>query len=135
MPIRPEVDISVRELRAARLKKNKTLIASLREDPYSRKLLDSCREDAAKGRMAPLRLAHECDLASVTLSPRFAVKQGPSFAPIAKAGAKPLHSLPGLGPDGEPKLRPIDDMTRRDSACSSGHAYACRTFCFVQVRV
>ena len=79
VPIKPDADMPVKELRAARLKKNKTLIAALKEDPYSRSLLESCREDAAKGRMAPLRLAHECDLSSMTLSPRFAVKQGASF--------------------------------------------------------
>ena len=79
VPIKPDAEMSVKELRAARLKKNKTLIAALKEDPYSRELLESCRDDATKGRMAPLRLAHECDLSSMNLSPRFAVKQGTSL--------------------------------------------------------
>jgi hypothetical protein len=75
-PIEPKVTKTLEELRGQREIKNKDLIASLRESPHSEKLLQSCKDDAAKGRMEQVRLAHECNLAAVTLSPRFAVEQG-----------------------------------------------------------
>ena len=67
-------------LRANRLSKNKSLIASLTEDKNARHLLECCREDVQKGRIAPLQLAPECDLAAITLSPRFAIEQGQCVA-------------------------------------------------------
>ena len=75
-PIEPEVETSVKELRQQRESKNKDLIRSLREDSYASKLLESCQEDAKKGWMEPVRVAHQCDLSKITLSPRFAVVQG-----------------------------------------------------------
>jgi len=128
------MEMKVSELRAAREKKNKELIRSLKEDPHSESLLNSCKEDVTKGRMQ-LRLAHECDLSSMTLSPRFAVKQGPSFVTVTSECAKLLPFPPGTKPDGQPKLRPIDDMSRRvcvyssAMACASGFLVACRSGC------
>ena len=51
--------------------------------------------------MTQPRLAHECDLAAITLSPRFSVEQGKK-------------------PDGSLKVRPVDDMTR--SGCNEATA-------------
>ena len=72
-PIEPESELTVRMLRVARERKNKDLIKSSEVDMHSTKLLESCREDAALGRMFMPRLAHECDLSAMTL---FAVQQG-----------------------------------------------------------
>ena len=75
-PIEPDVQTSIDELRQQREAKNRALIASLKEDSYSGHLLESCREDAKKGWMEPVRVANQCDLSNITLSPRFAVVQG-----------------------------------------------------------
>ena len=77
--IEPVASVSLKELRSQRKANNSALIASLKEDIHSVKLLQSCREDAEKGRMEPVRLAQDCDLSVVTLSPRFAVEQGVFF--------------------------------------------------------
>jgi len=75
-PIKPKLELSEESLKTDRLKKNRAIIASLKEDIHASHLAESCRADAALGRMSKMRLAHECDLGSITLSPRFAVRQG-----------------------------------------------------------
>ena len=56
------------------------------------------------------RPVHMCDLALVTLSPRFGVEQGESImrGPVLHQPAL----QPGLKPDGTVKVRPVDDMSR-----------------------
>ena len=68
--------VSEMKLRASRKKENRNLIAGLREESHSGTLLEHCRKDYHEGRMECPRLAHECDLTAITLSPRFAVEQG-----------------------------------------------------------
>ena len=116
-PIEPEAAPTVRTLRIARQRKNKDLIKYFKEDTHFVKLLESCKEDAALGQMSMPRSAHECDLSATTLSPRFAVQQGTYI----HACLDSLHIVcvhcagvaAGVKDDGTPKIRPIDDMTRR----------------------
>ena len=55
---------------------NSKLVRGLREDSHSETLLEHCRQDYKLGRMDCPRLAHECDLKTITLSPRFRLEQG-----------------------------------------------------------
>ena len=55
---------------------NSKLVRGLREDSHSEALLENCRQDYKEGRMDCPRLAHECDLKTITLSPRFRLEQG-----------------------------------------------------------
>ena len=55
---------------------NPKLVRGLREDSHSEALLENCRQDYKEGRMDCPRLAHECDLKTITLSPRFGLEQG-----------------------------------------------------------
>ena len=55
---------------------NSKLVRGLREDSHSEALLENCRQDYKEGRMDCPRLAHECDLKTITLSPRFGLEQG-----------------------------------------------------------
>ena len=76
--------MSISELEADRGKRNKELIASLREDPNHAQLLAACKEEIKVGRMRDLRLAHEINLEAVTLSPRFGVEQGEPQLHVAR---------------------------------------------------
>ena len=55
---------------------NSKLVRGLREDSHSEALLENCRQDYKEGRMDCPRLAHECDLKTITLSHRFGLEQG-----------------------------------------------------------
>jgi len=114
VPIQPAAHLEIAALRAHRRRKNKTLIASLKEEKNARHLLESCREDVQRGRIAPLQLAHECDLAAITLSPRFAIEQGQRVTCKLSLRVGFVKIWPGTKPDGSCKLRPIDDMSRSD---------------------
>ena len=95
-PVVQEAKIRVETLQENRLSKNKKLVDTLREEcRWSDSLMQLCKEDAQKGRMEMPRHAHEANLDQVTLSPRFAVIQG-------------------VKPDGSPKVRPVDDLTRSE---------------------
>ena len=62
------------------------------------------------GAVHMFRPARMCDLALITLSPRFGVEQGAS---ILRAPVLHLPALQqGLKPDGTVKVRPVDDMSR-----------------------
>ena len=125
--------VSEMKLRASRKKENRNLIASLREESHSGTLLEHCRKDYHEGRMECPRLAHECDLTAITLSPRFAVEQG-ELGSLAVSFCRRSHgcAFVGLKPDGTVKVRPVDDMSR----CSFGlardvHLHLVAWFCQV----
>jgi hypothetical protein len=67
---------STKFLCQSREKNNRKLIKTLKEGSRSWDLLEHCRKDLKAGRMECPRLAHECNLAEITLSPRFGVEQG-----------------------------------------------------------
>ena len=66
----------VEELVADRYSRNCSLLAKLREDANSKKLLEACMEDFSMGRMTKPRPLEMDDLTSKNLSPRFGVEQG-----------------------------------------------------------
>ena len=86
-PCQPE-----HELKNSIVERNKTLLASLREDVHSKALWDVTQKDVAAGRMTHPVPVSQVDLSKILLTPRFAVEQ--------------------LKPDGSVKVRPIDDCTR-----------------------
>jgi hypothetical protein len=67
---------STKFLCQSREENNRKLIKTLKEGSRSGDLLEHCRKDLKAGRMECPRLAHECNLAEITLSPRFGVEQG-----------------------------------------------------------
>ena len=104
--------VSEVKLRASRKKENRNLIAGLREENHSGVLLEHCKKDYKEGRMECPRLAHECDLTAITLSPRLVVEQG-EHCSLVVCFRKCPHGCVcvGLKPDGTVKVRPIDDMS------------------------
>ena len=67
---------STKFLCQSREENNRKFIKTLKEGSRSGDLLEHCRKDLKAGRMECPRLAHECNLAEITLSTRFGVEQG-----------------------------------------------------------
>ena len=85
-------EVSVEALRADCQRSNVLLVESLREDQFSKDLMELTRHDAAMDRMTPPRPINECDIAGLRLCPRFGVEQG-------------------IRPDGTRKVRAVDNMS------------------------
>ena len=85
-------EVSVDALRADCQRSNVLLVESLREDEFSKELMELTRQDAAMDRMTPPRPITECDMAGLRLCPRFGVEQG-------------------LRPDGTQKVRAVDNLS------------------------
>ena len=56
-PLEPDMKMSIEELRAERVRRNKEVLHSLKEDVHSAELWQSCIDDARKGRMRPFKFA------------------------------------------------------------------------------
>ena len=98
LPVPDATERKIAAMLAQRAVSNAALVKSLKEDPHAEELHKLWQDDFALGRMGKLYRVQDCDLSTMTLSPRFCVEQG------VKA-------------DGAPKLRPIDDFSR--SGCNA----------------
>ena len=92
-PINEGAVADLEVLRREARKNNVALLRTLREDPHSEELLRVTRADHELGRMSEPFPACRLDPDSCVISPRFAVVQGKN-------------------PDGSPRIRPIDDLSR-----------------------
>ena len=103
----------VEELVSDRYNRNCSLLAKLREDANSERLLEACMEDFSMGRMTKPKPLEMADLTSSNLSPRFGVEQG---GKVDLHLHRLLHCcalllILGIKADGSKKIRPIDDMS------------------------
>ena len=97
----PDAATLVTELQNTFLRRNRELIATLREDPQSAMLLEEMWNDAQKGRMSDPIPLESFDLRSGLLARRFSIEQG-------------------VKEDGTPKYRCVDDES------ANGTNGACR---------
>ena len=82
-------------------KRNATLLASLRTDPFEQDLVRAVQKDVELGRMLPLVRADSLDLGAVVLTRRFGIQQGAKVRPIddaTEAGINAATTLPGACP-------------------------------------
>ncbi len=84
---------SAEPLRMDRLSNNSRIVTKLWEDPRAADLLKMTEDDASKGRMSQPRLLTMDDIPKCNLTPRFCIEQG-------------------RRPNGELKLRAVDDFTK-----------------------
>ena len=100
MPVEKHMAGSKSELDQNMAARNRALIKGLREDTNSDVSLKKVQNDTKLGRMLEPREIREEDVLYSVLSPRMCVEQG-------------------IGPDGAPKFRAVDDFTRSHmNACT-----------------
>ena len=101
---------SIAGLTQSRASNNAAILSRLREDEHSGELKELGELDAGKKRMSDWAKAGMEDLCATSLSPRFGVAQGQLYA--CSYSQAFCFSLSGKKPDGTPKIRAVDDLSR-----------------------
>ena len=103
---------SKRALKKARSANNAAVLARLREDENSAELKELGEKDANHNRMSKWKIASLLELRACSVSSRFGVEQGRRFAFTSHVRVLSILHWSGLKPNGDPKIRVVDDMSR-----------------------
>lgn len=91
---------------------NVAVLSRLREDDNSAELRELGEKHTSHIRISKWKIASLLEFRACSVASRFGVEQGRRFAPTLHVLVLSMLHWSGINPNGDPKIRAVDDMSR-----------------------